>query len=471
MESCIRRIEEVDHAINAFCALDFASARENARRCEAELLGGSDAGPLAGLPLAVKDLIDAKGLPTTYGSTLFANNIATRDEAIVAMLRHAGAIVIGKTNVPEWGAGGNTRNALHGATGNPFDTLKTAAGSSGGSAAALASGMVPLATGSDTGGSLRNPAAYCGVMAFRPSPGLIASDSRPMAWLQISQLGPMARTVDDVCLMLSCMLQADMRDPLSVILHLGGAPSRSTYAAPPLVDLSSLRVATTADFGFAPTEAAMSAAFQSKIAPLASCFKSMQSAHPDCRHADEVFSVLRAVAFLGRHKTLVESNPHDIGANIKANVAEGLTYTAADVARALSLQTEMYRSWQAFFQDYDVILAPAMTVSPRSWRELYPAQIDGKPTKSYYHWLALAYAVTNVGHPVVALPVGRDLAGMPFGLQVIGRRGEDLKTLAVARALEAQFAGDPSTARPRPDIDALRKAPPIAAMEGFKSLE
>ena len=197
----------------------------------------------------------------------------------------------------------------------------------------------------------------------------------------------------------------------------------------------------------------------------------MQSAHPDCRHADEVFSVLRAVAFLGRHKTLVESNPHDIGANIKANVAEGLTYTAADVARALSLQTEMYRSWQAFFQDYDVILAPAMTVSPRSWRELYPAQIDGKPTKSYYHWLALAYAVTNVGHPVVALPVGRDLAGMPFGLQVIGRRGEDLKTLAVARALEAQFAGDPSTARPRPDIDALRKAPPIAAMEGFKSLE
>ena len=215
MDSCIRRIEEIDPAVNAVIARAFESARAAARESEAAVVRGDPLGPLHGLPLGVKDLIDAKGLPTSFGSVLFKDNIAAEDEAIVAMLRRAGAIVIGKTNVPEWGAGGNTRNALHGATGNPFDPERSAAGSSGGSAVALATGMVPLATGSDTGGSVRNPAAFCGVVGFRPSPGLIASNSRNMAWLQTSQLGPMARTVSDACLMLSCMLDRDARDPLS----------------------------------------------------------------------------------------------------------------------------------------------------------------------------------------------------------------------------------------------------------------
>ena len=253
MESCIHRIEAIDPAVNAVIARSFESARATARESEAAVMRGDALGALHGLPLGVKDLIDAKGLPTSFGSVLFADNIAAEDEAIVAMLKRAGAIVVGKTNVPEWGAGGNTRNALHGATGNPFDPDRSAAGSSGGSAVALATGMVPLATGSDTGGSVRNPAAFCGVVGFRPSPGLIASNSRNMAWLQISQLGPMARTVSDACLMLSCMLDRDARDPLSAILHAGGAPVRETYRDPPqdrsrrLADRSDMRFRICAD--------------------------------------------------------------------------------------------------------------------------------------------------------------------------------------------------------------------------------
>lgn len=467
MESCIHRIEEIDPAVNAMIARSFETARATARECEAAVVRGDPLGPLHGLPLGVKDLIDAKGLPTSFGSVLFADNIAAEDEAVVAMLRRAGAIVIGKTNVPEWGAGGNTRNALHGATGNPFDPERSAAGSSGGSAVALATGMVPLATGSDTGGSVRNPAAFCGVVGFRPSPGLIASNSRNMAWLQISQLGPMARTVSDACLMLSCMLDRDARDPLSAILHAGGTPERATYRNPPATDLAGLRIAATSDFGFAPTERAIAETFRNKLATFGSAFRSLEWTHPDCGHADEVFRVLRAVAFLGRHRELAEKYPDKVGPNIRDNVAEGLGYSALDVARALSLQTALYRSWQTFFGEHDFVIAPTVTISPRPWSELYPAMIDGTPTKSYFHWLALAYAVTNAGHPAVAIPAGRDGAGLPFSIQIIGPRGGDVATLAVAREIEALLGANPETARPVPDLAWLRRQPPISSRPGF----
>lgn len=470
-ESCIRRIEAVDPAVNAVVARSFETARKTAREREVAVMRGEPLGAVHGLPLGVKDLIDAEGLPTSFGSVLFADNVARQDEAIVAMLKREGAIVIGKTNVPEWGAGGNTRNAVYGATGNPFDPDRSAAGSSGGSAVALATGMVPLATGSDTGGSVRNPASFCGVVGFRPSPGLIASNSRNMAWLQISQLGPMARTVSDACLMLSCMLDRDARDPLSAILHAGGAPSPLLYRNPPHVDLSALRIAATSDFGFAPTERAIARAFRQKLNSFETAFRRVEWAHPDCTSADEVFSILRAVAFLGRHRELVEKYPDKVGPNVRDNVAEGLGYSAADVARALSMQTDLYRRWQTFFADHDFILAPAVTISPRPWSELYPAEIDGRATRSYFHWLALAYAVTNVGHPTVAIPAGRDDAGLPFGIQVIGPRGGDLATLAVAREIEAVLAANPDTARPVPDIAWLGRQPPIADKPGFLAFD
>ena len=466
-ESCIKRIETVDHAVNAMVARDLDGARKAARESEAAVMRGDPLGPLHGLPIGVKDLIDAAGLPTTYGSPIFKANMAKSDEAVVASLRSAGALVLGKTNTPEWGAGANTRNAVYGVTGNPFDPTRSAAGSSGGSAAALACGMVPLATGSDTGGSLRNPAAFCGIVGFRPTPGLIPSEKRNMAWIQLSTLGPMARTVDDLCLMLSAMMSEDSRDPLTAVMPGRTLRNRTDYARPEPVDLSRLRVAATPDFGFAPTERLVADTFTDKLALFRSAFARVDATSPDCAGADEAFEVIRAVLFLDRHRHLLREHPDQVGPNVRANIEEGLAYSAADVARGFALQTALYRRWQAFFGDYDVILTPTITISPRPWRELYPTEIDGKPTRTYFHWLALAYAVTLAGHPAVSLPVGLDRNGLPFGLQIIGPRGGDVLTLSVAAALERALAGDVRTARPTPDLAKLTTAPPISAMQGF----
>ncbi len=459
LESCIGRIEAVDPAVNAMPARDFASARTAAARAEQAMMAGAALPPLHGLPLAVKDTMAAAGLPFTRGSTLFRNHVAPADERVVASLRQAGAIVVGKTNTPEFAAGANTRNAVWGATGNPFDPARSAAGSSGGSAVALACGMVPLATGSDTGGSLRNPAAFCGVVGFRPSPGVVPSETRVHGWLPLGTNGPMARTVADSALLLAAMTADDGRDPWS-------RPAAALSPLPP-VDLASLRVALTPDFGFAPVERIVREAFAGKAALLRGLFARADEATPDCSGADDAFAVLRAVYFLANHLDRVRAHPDEVGPNVTANVAEGLRYTAADVARALTAQTAMQRRWHGFFREFDLLLAPAISISPRPWSELYPATIDGQVLDSYYHWLALAYAGTLAGHPCLSLPVGLDAAGLPFGLQLIGQRGTDAALLAAAAAIEAALAQDARTARPVPDLGRLSAAPPIAAMPGF----
>ncbi len=467
LESCIARIEAVDHAVNAIPARDFAAARAAAHRADQAVARGDRLPALHGLPIGIKDLEDAAGLPTTHGSLIFRDFVPPADERIVAKVRAAGAIVVGKTNTPEFGAGANTRNAVYGATGNPFDPQKSAAGSSGGSAVALATGMVPLCTGSDTGGSLRNPAAFSGIVGFRPTPGLVPSDKRLVGWSNLPVLGPMARTVPDVCLLLSTVAGDDACDPLATIVHGRAVHRPEDFAVPAPIDLSHLRVALTPDFGFAPTERHIAEVFADKTASLRHVFACADDAAPDCSGTDEAFEILRATAMLASHLEKVRSRPQDVGPNVRANIEEGLRYSAVDVARAQALQTALYRRWQTFFQQYDVILSPSITISPRSWRELYPAQIDGKPTRTYFHWLALAYAVTLPGHPAVSLPVGLDRNGMPFGLQIVGPRGGDAFVLAVAAALESLLAGDARTARPVPDLTKLRAARPLSETPGF----
>jgi Asp-tRNA(Asn)/Glu-tRNA(Gln) amidotransferase A subunit family amidase len=228
-----------------------------------------------------------------------------------------------------------------------------------------------------------------------------------------------------------------------------------------------LRVALTSDFRFAPTERLVRDAFAEKTGLFRHLFDRTEEATPDCAGTNEVFEVLRALAFLSSHAEKVRRTPELVGPNVRANVAEGLRYSGEDVARAMAEQTAIYRRWQSFFHHYDVIIKPAITISPRSWRELYPAEIDGQPTRTYFHWLAMAYAVTIVGHPAISLPVGTDAKGMPFGLQIVGPRGGDALVLQVAAALKDALAGDPRTARPVPDIAALKAAAPISAMEGF----
>jgi Asp-tRNA(Asn)/Glu-tRNA(Gln) amidotransferase A subunit family amidase len=467
LESCIRRTDAVDPAVNAMVARDDERARAAAKQADAATMRGDALGPLHGLPIGVKDLENVAGLRTTYGSELFRDFVPDGDQLIVASVRKAGAIVLGKTNTPEWGAGANTRNAVYGATGNPFDPSLSAAGSSGGSGVALATGMVPLATGSDTGGSLRNPAAYNGIVGFRPTPGLVPSEKRPLGWNPLPVLGPMARNVPDLCLLLSTMASDDAADPLATTIHGRRVRDPADFARPQQIDLASLRVAVTPDFGFAPTERHIREVFAEKTGRFSDLFARADEATPDCSGSDETFEVLRAVGFLAGMYERVRDTPEMVGPNVRANVEEGLRYSALDITRAFKQQTVLYQNWQRFFADYDVILSPAVTLSPRPWSELYPAEIDGKPTRTYFHWLALAYAVTNVGHPAISLPVGLDRNGMPFGLQIVGPRGGDAKVLAVAAALEAALAGDPLTARPVPDIAKLTAAPKLSDTPNF----
>ncbi|MBE9603623.1 amidase [Acetobacteraceae bacterium H6797] len=470
LESCLSRIEHVNPAVNAMVALDETRARAAAKEAEAKVMRGEVLGALHGLPVGIKDLEETEGLRTTYGSPLFKDNVPTADCAMVARLKAAGAIVVGKTNTPEFGAGANTRNTVYGATGNPFDTTKSAAGSSGGSGVALATGMVPIASGSDTGGSLRNPAAFNGIVGFRPSPGIVPSEKRGLGWSNLPVLGPMARNVADTALMFSVMADDDARDPLAYTLH--GKPGRGVpgwYFPQAPLDLGTLRVAATPDLGFTPTEKHIRRVFASRVAALKPLFGTLAETTPDCTGADEAFEILRAANFLAGHLKKVQETPEMVGPNVVENVKEGLGYSLADYARAGTLQTAMYRRWQNFFHDYDVLITPGITLSPRPWRELYPAEIDGQPTRTYFHWLSLAYAPTLVGHPALCLPLGLDEKGMPFGIQIVGPRGGDALVLQVAAAIEAAVAKNPVLKRPVPDIAALKVAQPIADMDEFKS--
>jgi Asp-tRNA(Asn)/Glu-tRNA(Gln) amidotransferase A subunit family amidase len=330
--------------------------------------------------------------------------------------------------------------------------------------------MAPICSGSDTGGSLRNPAAFNGIVGYRPSPGLVPSERRGLGWSNLPVLGPMARTAEDAALLLSAMADDAALDPLAYTLHGRAVRKGDRDLFPPMrVDLSTLRVAATADFGFAPTEKHIREVFAERVAKLESLFGRVTEATPDCRGTDESFEVLRAASFLQSHLEKARKTPQMVGPNVLANVEEGLRYSLADYARAAGEQTRIYRGWQRFFEQHDLIVSPAITLSPRSWRELYPAEIDGQPTRTYYHWLALAYAVTLVGHPAISIPLGRDRAGMPFGLQIVGPRGGDALVMAAAAAIEAAVAGDATLARPVPDIAALAKAPPIASMPEFKT--
>lgn len=472
LESCVARIALVNPAVNAMTAMDVDAARATAKSADEATMKGGPLPALHGLPLGIKDLEETKGLRTTWGSPLFADHVPTRDEGMVRRLREHGGNILGKTNVPEFGLGANSRNTVWGATGNAFNPSYNAAGSSGGSAVALATNMIPLASGSDTGGSLRNPAAFNGIVGYRPSSGLVPSERRGHGWSPLPMLGPMARNVPDLALMLGAMASDDAADPLAYTFPGAAMRERADLFHPVRpADLASLRLAFTEDFGLAPTESIVRRAFRKVVAAVAPMFGRATEATPDVTGGDEAFEVLRSVNVLAAHGEKVSKTPDLCGPNMHANVEEARRYTFADNSAALTRQTQIYRNFQAFFAEHSILISPAICTSPRPWRELYPAEIDGKPVRTYFHWLSLAYYVTLTGHPAMSLPVGLDEKGFPFGLQIVGPRGGDVLVLQVAAAIEAAFAGDAEFGRPVPDLAMLAKAPPISSMPAFKTWE
>lgn len=454
MDACIARIEALNPGVNAICATDYERARAAARAAEAQVMRAEPLGPLHGLPLGVKDLQDTAGLLTTYGNVALRGNVPARDNALVARLRAAGAIVTAKTNVPDMGAGANTRNPVWGATGNPFDPRLNAGGSSGGSAAALATDMLPICTGSDTGGSLRIPAALCGVVGLRPSPGLVANDARPLGWSVISVLGPMGRTVADTALLLSASVGADPRDPLSYPVAAGsGWPL-------PEVDLATLRVGYTEDFGVCAVEQDVRRVFRQRVEAVRPLVAGCEPVDLQLGDPDRAFDVLRAESFVAAFADTLGTAPETLGPNVRANVEMAAAITLADRAWAHLEQTRVARRFAAALQRYDLILAPTTPMSPFAWTQPYAATVDGQGMRNYYQWLALTYVVTLATNPALSLPCGRDEQGRPFGLQVIGRLHGDVRLLAAAQALEQAFAGDPQLARPRPAVEGLGRERP-----------
>ena len=454
LDACIDRIERLDPSINAIAARAFKRARAEAVAAEAAVLRGDVLGRLHGLPIGIKDLQDTEGVLTTHGSPLYNDHVPTADAAQVALVRAAGAIVTAKTNVPEFGAGANSRNPVWGATGNPFNPTLIAGGSSGGSAAALACDMLPLCTGSDTGGSLRIPAAYCGVVGFRPSPGLVPMDGRQLGWTPLSVLGPMGRTVADTRMLFAAQLGVDDRDPLSRSID-PDAAGRQT-----LGDLGRLRIAWTTDFGQCPVSEEIRGAMRRQMAGMKHLFKSCDEVEFDFGETDRCFDVLRAQNFLARHRATYERNRELLGPNIIANYEIGSAMSLADAAWAHDEQTQIFRRFQETYKSYDLVMSPTTPVTPFPWTDFYLAEMDGKPLNNYYHWLALTYAITLVTNPSISLPCGVDDHGMPFGLQIVGRFGGDIELLNYADALERACAGISELKRPIPNTDSLGKADP-----------
>jgi len=450
-DSCIGRVEAVDGSVNAMVTRCFERAQSEAKAAEAAVMQGDALGALHGLPMGVKDLNVTEGVLTTYGSPMHAENVPAKDERIIAALREAGAIVIGKTNTPEFGAGANTKNAVFGATGNPFDPSRICGGSSGGSAVALATGMAPICTGSDTGGSLRTPASFCGVVSHRSTPGVVPSDRRGIGLTTYNVQGPMARTVADTSLMLSVMAGNDPSDPLS------GPIDANIFRTVEDIDLSGLRVAWSTDLGCVPVDNELARIFEERVGMLASSFKSCERRDPDMADALDVFWVIRGVGFLAGRLDAYKNNRDKLGPNIISNVEAGLKMTAEEIAWANAEQTAIYRRFQEFFEDIDVLLCPGNSVSPFPVEQLYCDEINGKKTANYVEWLGIASAITLTGHPVTLIPTGLDDTGTPFGMQVVGpRRHSDRFTIGTAAAIERVFQGMPATQRPLPDLATLR---------------
>ncbi|TMJ75827.1 MAG: amidase [Alphaproteobacteria bacterium] len=453
MEASIARMEALNPSVNAICATAYTRARREAKAAEKAALAGESLGPLHGLPTGIKDLHDTEGLLTTQGSPLYRDHIPTHDCAMVANVRKAGAIVVAKTNVPEFGAGANTRNPVWGATGNPFDTRLNAGGSSGGAAVALACDMLPVCTGSDTGGSLRIPAAYCGVVGLRPSPGLVPMEMRQLGWTPIRVLGPMGRTVADTRQLFAAQIGMDDREPLAFAL----APERVAAGRP--ADLSRLRVAWTEDFGQCPVTREIRRLMRERIAAMRHLFRSCDEVTFDFGEADRCFDVVRALNFVAGYHAAYTKDPSSLGPNVRANYEMGAAMSLPDAAWAHAEQTRIFRRFQGTFRDYDLVLSPTTPVSPRPWTELYLAEVEGKPLRNYYHWLALTYFITLVTNPAISLPCGRDQNGMPFGLQVTGRFRGDLEVLDAAEAMEDAFTRIAGLGRPRPDLGKPAGAP------------
>jgi amidase len=430
MAAHLAQIERVNPNMNAIVTLLPELAMQGARAADAALARGAEVGPLHGLPIAHKDLVPTKGIRTTFGSPIFKDFVPDQDGLIVERLRNAGAITIGKTNTPEFGAGSQTFNEVFGETLNPYDRTKTCGGSSGGAAVALACGMLPIADGSDMGGSLRNPASFCNVVGFRPSPGRVPTWPDQAAWCTLQVEGPMARTVQDIALVLSAIAGPDPRSPIAI------AEPRSIFAQPLQRDFNGVRIAWSRDLGELPVDPRVTAALDAQRHVFESLGCIVEDGAPDFADADESFKVLRAWRFELSRGELLTTHRDYLKDTVIWNIEAGVKLSGSQLGQAERQRTALFHRMRTFMETYEFLILPVSQVPPFDVKQRYVTNINGVPMETYIDWMRSCYYITLTGHPAISVPCGFTPDGLPVGIQIVGRHRDDVGVLQLAHAFE-----------------------------------
>lgn len=446
MEAFLARIDAVNPKINAICTLIADKAMDEARAKDKALAGGHEPGPLYGLPIAIKDLANTKGILTTMGSPIYKDFVPDFDDLFVERIKQAGAIVIGKTNTPEFGAGSHSFNTLFGVTRNPYNLDRSAGGSSGGAGAALASGMLPIADGSDFGGSLRNPGSFNNVVGFRPTPGRVPRVPNNNLREALAVMGPMGRTVKDTQLLFSVMAGPDARDPLT--LEADG----TSFLTPLERSFKDTRIAFTEDLGLLAVEEATRKVIRTAPKVFEDMGARIEQAHPDLHDAEEIFLALRASLFGSRYGENWEKMKPHLKDTIIWNYEQGLGVTLADLAVTTAAHAALFQRAHSFWQNYDYLILPATQLTPFPVETEWPSEIEGTRYTNYLQWMQSCCAISLLGAPCISVPAGFTEDGLPVGLQIVGKPRDDLGVLQIAYAFEqaTQYA------KTRPSIQAAR---------------
>jgi amidase len=428
MAAHLAQIERINPKVNAIVTLVADRAMADAARADEMLANGRSLGVLHGLPVAHKDLVDTAGIRTTRGSRFYQDNVPARDALIVERIHAAGGLTLGKTNTPEFGAGSQTFNAVFGATRNPYDLSRTCGGSSGGAAVALACGMVPIADGSDTGGSLRNPPAFCNVVGLRPSPGRVATETA--TWSPLSVQGPLARSVGDLALFLSAIAGPDARHPLSL------QDEGARFRAPLNRDFKGVRVAWWRGLGGIPFEPEIRRVIEGNRGVFEQLGCVVEEAEPDFDGVADAFPVLRYAANHPQYAPLIAQNPAWVKDTIKFEVAQAERLKASDIGRALARQARMHEQSRQFFERYEYFVLPVTQLAPFDVTTEYPTSINGTAMTSYIDWMRSCWYVTLMANPAMSVPAGFTSSGLPVGIQIVGRHRDDWSVLQLAYAFE-----------------------------------
>ena len=426
----LKQIERVNPKVNAIVTLVPELAAAAAAKADEMQARKEPLGPLHGLPVAHKDLLETRGIRTTFGSPLYKDNVPAVDDLVVERMRRAGAIIVGKTNTPEFGSGSQTFNTIFGATHNPYDLTKTCGGSSGGAAVALACGLVPVASGSDTGGSLRNPAAFCNVVGFRPSIGRVPNPNAAFAWSTLSTSGCLGRSVADLALGLSTITGPDARAPLSI-----NEPGER-FARPLDRSFKGVRVAWFKDLDGVPFDSRVRAIVEGHRKTFESLGCIVEQAEPDFAPAEVAFRILRAWGSANTYGARLREHPEAFKDTLKGEIEEGLRLTASDIGRAETAHGLLWRRFQAFLEKYEYFVLPTTQLPPFDVNTPYPAEIAGVKFDNYIDWMKSCWYISATGNPAASVPGGFTPEGLPVGVQIVGRNKEDFALLQMAHAFE-----------------------------------